>query len=722
MSKRVVAILLAVLCASSVAPAKDAEFSVDIFFGWGNYYRPMEWTPIEVGIQSDLTEAFAGRFAISAPQDGLNRLNVNHKFVLTPKLREAFPLVTKLAFGKGDCTLSVLDDRGRRMWSLAVDTWDRSTLRVVQDTDLLIGTAGWPRFGLSSLHQKTESMSDRGEGRVCWGRKDLNMLPWDWTGYVSLDVLVLYDPDWMAFRTEQLQAISEWVSNGGALFVVLGQHPLPAGSPLAQMIPFHIGELREVQVPGEALERWELDAGVTETVKAWPMFSRSDAVLTETVKMDQGGFLYGLGPVGFGRVAVLSFDPEQLGQDQRTHTAEFWVHHLATCLEDESLSRSGERITDRLSRNRNPNGAGMERTIVMSALTEEERLARYRHRDNRYEISIADAASNRVMEHLYELKQMEPLSIWWVILILALLALLLGPVDYLVLKRLDRLPYTWLTSTGWIVIFTVGAYYGVQALRGGRMQLRAVSVVDGVAGSQSYWGTHYLGLFSPRSSDYQLTGLGPGQWWSGVAPTQDVIYGYRHQSATRQIHCRQEDGANIPVSVPINIWTVQTLLNESPLDTMPFTAEVERRGKTVHVEIENTSDYPIASGYVLLENGCIEIGSVGARSQRQFELPMRPFNPWGGSHVRQSRGSHRRPVPFAMPEFNSALGDWTRSVFLAKGTLGRTVAIYEYLNRGGALVCVEFDDVPPPFGVKDRSYDVNHVQLARLIVFPRDGG
>ena len=73
------------------------------------------------------------------------------------------------------------------------------------------------------------------------------------------------------------------------------------------------------------------------------------------------------------------------------------------------------------------------------------------------------------------------------------LAILLGPVDYLVLKRLDKLPYTWLTSTGWIVIFTVGAYYGVQWIRGGAMELRAVSVVDGVADSNCAWATCYAG-------------------------------------------------------------------------------------------------------------------------------------------------------------------------------------------------------------------------------------
>ena len=84
------------------------------------------------------------------------------------------------------------------------------------------------------------------------------------------------------------------------------------------------------------------------------------------------------------------------------------------------------------------------------------------------------------MDHLYNISEMRPLSIWWVILLLGTLAVLLGPVDYKILKRLDRLPLTWLTCTFWIVLFSVGAYYGVRALRGGKLQMRVVSVLDGI--------------------------------------------------------------------------------------------------------------------------------------------------------------------------------------------------------------------------------------------------
>jgi hypothetical protein len=158
---------------------------------------------------------------------------------------------------------------------------------------------------------------------------------------------------------------------------------------------------------------------------------------------------------------------------------------------------SGALSGPAVSRPQGPSAVARRRSIVLNRdASAQDHAPGYS--DQRCRISVAQSASNRVMEHLYQLRQMRPLSIWWIILTLTALALLLGPVDYLVLKRLDKLPYTWLTNTGWILIFTVGAYYGVQWIRGGAMELRTVSVTDGVADSNCTWATCYAGLFAPR--------------------------------------------------------------------------------------------------------------------------------------------------------------------------------------------------------------------------------
>jgi hypothetical protein len=716
-------ILIAILLTLTWAPwgqaARNVEFNVDLFCGWDRCYRPMEWTPADIEISTNLTEPFDGVFTLSAQQDGLSTLNIVHNIVLTPNQRLDLPLATKFDFHVGKCVLSIQDKRGRTQWEQSIDMWDFSAanrlLTVVQDQDLLVGLVGQPQFGLLRLKNDTVSMSPRGPGVVYVGTKELRKMPWDWTGFVSLDLLILYDPDWDSLRPQQIKAVCDWVSNGGTLLLILGRRPLPKDSPLASLIPFAIGELRTCEIPSDTLQEWGLDSSRQETVPAWSLTAKPGALLWQKTEVPGAGWLYGAGYTGFGRVAVLGFDPSSLSADQTRHTAEFWTRQIAACLNVQPNAPAALPTADGSS-----GGAACRRTILLKSQAPSD-ASQQRVNENQLRIGIAQDASNRVMEFLYQLRQMRPVSIWWVILTLSALAVLLGPVDYLVLKRLDKLPYTWLTSTGWILIFTVGAYYGVQYLRSGTMQLRAVSVLDSIADGKCAWATHYAGLFAPRSDDYRLDGLKATQWWAGIAPTREITWAYQRESAMRQIYCVQQDGANLPASLPINIWTVQSLLGESPLDHAPFAAKVQRKEGTIAVEIANLSDSPITRGVVIWADGYADLGPVAARETQAFHVPTRPFNPWG-DNVRPDGRPARVPgtlMGISTPRYPGSLGEQAQNVFLAQGCFNRSLVMHEYLQHGAALVCVVFDNAPAPFAVKGHSYDTTHIEYARQLVLDR---
>ena len=308
------------------------------------------------------------------------------------------------------------------------------------------------------------------------------------------------------------------------------------------------------------------------------------------------------------------------------------------------------------------------------------------------------------------------MSIWWVILLLAVLAVLLGPVDYIVLKRKGRLPLTWLTCTFWIATFTVGAYYGVQYLRSGGMEMRVVSVLDGIENEGGAWSTDYCGLFAPRSAEYRLKDLGENQWWSGIAPTQQNLYYYRPETGGRKIYCEQEDGENWPRSLPINIWTIQCLMNEGAVERLPFNAEVRRSGDKITVKVFNESDAAIIDGYVLFDDRMgMRLGkTVDARGSEEVSGTLRRLEAWRSSDTNRLRNSYN----------NRSSGDVgtlkREDAYFAQGSLQRTRAIDAYLAHGAAVVCVEYDNAETSFKVDASSCDYDHIQLARLVVFPKE--
>ena len=115
----IIALLLAITLPTT---AKENPFNVDVFFGWDGYYRPSEWTPVNVGVTSDLEEFFKGNVRLSAKQDGLNTMNINHEFVLTPSIPQHLPLVTKFSFNADKCNVTLSNGANRRtVWSHSFD-------------------------------------------------------------------------------------------------------------------------------------------------------------------------------------------------------------------------------------------------------------------------------------------------------------------------------------------------------------------------------------------------------------------------------------------------------------------------------------------------------------------------------------------------------------------------------------------------------------------------
>ena len=345
---RVWSILLVVLGLNPMAYALgDSPFNVDFFCGWGGCYRPMEWTPVEIGISSTLTEPFAGSVTVSTQQDGLNTLNIVHTFVLTPDIPLHLPLVTKIAFTADKCSVKLRNERGRTRWSFDFDLWNFSTrsglLTAVRENDLLIGLVGSRKFGLLRLPQQSFCQSQTGRGKVYLGDKLPRMVPWDWTGFVPLDLLVLYDPDWNLFNEHQLKAIAEWVSNGGKLMLVLGSHPLPAANPLAQILPVELQDLKQITIPARTLAGWGLQGSNPEAITAWSLVPKPEARFyeTQTNRTNESSLsdrrdecLFATGYAGFGRVGVLAFDPSDMTDRQKANSARFWVGRIAAVLED----------------------------------------------------------------------------------------------------------------------------------------------------------------------------------------------------------------------------------------------------------------------------------------------------------------------------------------------------------------------------------------------------
>ena len=666
---------------------KKQEMNVDFGVGWVGCYRPLEWTPITVGITTPFEKPVDCVVRFSAAQDNMNNMDISRREVLMPGLPKQVPLVARLSYAVSSATLTIAGTDSGLYWSRAYELWNQSggsrPLTAVQHWETLIGVTGSQGFSIMQVQQASASRDQGGQGAK-WGSvytryRFQRLLPSDWTGYASLDLLVLYDPEWVELTDHQQRAIAQYVSNGGSVLMVLGAKPMPASTLLARMLPLALGEPREVQLARGDLSKWNCRDPKTDRVPCWRVAIDPNAPGWAFDYDSNGNPIFASGPVGFGKAGVLLFDPAQIGCRQGRELAQFWVPRMAPLLSQRQIT-----LSDNPENNNNNYGD---------------------------ELSPESQASNSVLNHLYSIEQLKPIHIGWVVLVLASLAVLIGPVDYLVLKAAGRLTWTWATSTACIAVFSIGAYYGVEYLRGGELQARVVSVVDAVDGADCAWATRYLGIFAPHSDDYRLAGVDPEQWWAGIASLrgQDTYRynSYNEPATSRTIYCQQHiNGGSVPVSVPINIWSMQSLVCESRLAKAPFAATVKGTpGGQWTITVTNPGPAAIARCYVRVgTREAVMCGSVPAGKTEEFTGRAESW------HQRHSRDAESESLGFGAGLLSDAS--------LAQGSSHRSDAIESYLKDGAVVVYAEYDNAPVPFGIEGKNCRFQHTLLARLVVYP----
>ena len=81
---------------------------------------------------------------------------------------------------------------------------------------------------------------------------------------------------------------------------------------------------------------------------------------------------------------------------------------------------------------------------------------------------------------------------------------IVGPVNYLVLRRLDRRELGWLTIPALTLLFAAGIYGAGAATKGGSVVVNTVSVVLIAPGARAAEVQSFYGVFTPTRGTRQL--------------------------------------------------------------------------------------------------------------------------------------------------------------------------------------------------------------------------
>jgi hypothetical protein len=197
--------------------------------------------------------------------------------------------------------------------------------------------------------------------------------------------------------------------------------------------------------------------------------------------------------------------------------------------------------------------------------------------------------------------------------------LLIGPINYLVLRRLDRREWAWVTMPVLIATFAAGAYGFGSVLRGSDVIINEVAIVRGAPGATDAAAQVYLGVFSPSRGSYQLNVPG-GALLS--APISGDFFGGDGNASTLDV--LQGDPARVR-DLQVGFGSLRTVRAETAT-TIPL-VEAELRLEDGHLmgTVTNASDETLQKPAVVLGGTVGLLGDLAPGQTAQVDVAIQDF-------------------------------------------------------------------------------------------------
>jgi len=202
------------------------------------------------------------------------------------------------------------------------------------------------------------------------------------------------------------------------------------------------------------------------------------------------------------------------------------------------------------------------------------------------------------------------------IVLLAAYILLIGPINYLILRRLDRREWAWLTMPVLVVAFTVGAYGFGTALRGNDVIVNEVAIVHGAVGATDGTGQIYLGIFSPSRGQYQLTVPGGALLSS---PINGDIFG--GTGAASQLDVLQGDPARVR-NLDVGFGSLRTIRAETAVTVPLVETNLRIEDGRLRGTVRNASNEPLQDAAVILGGNVALLKDLAPGAEATVDSPL----------------------------------------------------------------------------------------------------
>ena len=621
----------AVVCFGLTASVR-AALQFDVFIGYGGQptgfdgiVREAGWFPVAVEVQND-GPPFNAAFELSSSQMGGGQTrrivvelptNTRKRFVIPAFAGSA-------AYSTWDARL--VDERGKvRAYKNGLRP------RALAWESILLGATPRTFGGLPKLPE-LKNNNNRSPMQPLVARLPVEQFPDTPIALESLDAIYLNSEKALELKVNQAAALLAWLHEGGHLIIGVEQPGDINATPwLRPLLPCELSGVGSLKSSRE-MDQW-LGSGETQEFDASRTGQRvgSRRAAIQPAARSPGGVSY---PANF-----LAIDAEFEQVDFPVAIGTVRDGEVLLSLQNTPLVISAKR------------GRGQITELMFSP--EREPFRSWKNREWFWAKLLSVPPGWFGPENLYayggwsidgvfgamiDSRQVRKLPVQWLLLLLIVYLLVIGPVDQYCLKRANKQMLTWLTFPLYVALFSLLIYYIGYKLRAGETEWNELHLVDILPhGETAEWrGRTYASVYSPVKARYKVIGEQPQATLRG-----EFMGAYSGgQEASRAEVLQRDKGFDADIFVPV--WTSQLFVSDwmQPGD-YPFTAMVRLKGSPQgakwEVTIENRLDHELKDARVIVRGRVYGLGNLPASKTSTFSVdqqsgtPLRDFAQQNGN-------------------------------------------------------------------------------------------
>lgn len=540
---------LALLLVLLIALPSLAKTTLDVQAGYDDRFRPGRWSPVIITVSHD--RPITGRLDVRVANASDSVMTIRQRVGVGTQ-KQTYVVYAPLSMLFDPVRVTLADDSTGKLLA----EWPDNNPGAV-NTRFGMGGEQVGFFALTTGRAPVMQgmVYDRGGGTTIVSHQPASMLPVTPVGYDSIDLLYLNNPAWGSLSNDQQNAIVAWIRAGGHAILWPGVEPLQSDAPLVSILPAAVGDVTSLALDRPALQKAGLSdrfGSIAKRTLTPITGARGFGVLDNNAT----GFTY---RVGLGTMTVMPIDGSVLQFNDTDAFRRFWRNVLGLTIDFKASGGTGAN---------------------------EKKQPR-----SSYEQAAEVDAAHDALGYIGDIPDAGAFQFSYILIVIGLLMLVVGPIDFFILKKIGRQPWTWMTTLGWIGLVTIGALYAGHLLRSGNLYYRTMRLVEQTS-DQVVSQNEVALVYAPRSATYAVD-TDPTSWWQPV-PIGNRGYGGSGSGFSLPLRLHQDYRGTQPEPMWIDVWGWKFIQGKKIGTAAPMlSAKLKRNGNAITGTLINLTPHPL---------------------------------------------------------------------------------------------------------------------------------